>query len=55
VRSAFSFSLPWILARHEIPFLVVVVDPCTVFLVFVGIEEVADLSCSIYIHCSFVK
>ncbi|KAG2630864.1 hypothetical protein PVAP13_3KG554600 [Panicum virgatum] len=39
-------SLPWILARHEIPWLDVVVDPCAAFLVFlvtgllcVGIKE----------------
>ncbi|XP_062203337.1 cationic amino acid transporter 3, mitochondrial-like [Phragmites australis] len=39
-------SLPWILARHEIPCLDVVVDPCAAFLVFfvtgllcVGIKE----------------
>uniref|UniRef100_K3Z4R5 Cationic amino acid transporter C-terminal domain-containing protein n=1 Tax=Setaria italica TaxID=4555 RepID=K3Z4R5_SETIT len=41
-----SDSLPWILARHEIPWLDVVVDPCAAFLVFlvtgllcVGIKE----------------
>ncbi|CAL4897610.1 unnamed protein product [Urochloa decumbens] len=39
-------SLPWILARHEIPWLDVVIDPCAAFLVFlvtgllcVGIKE----------------
>ncbi|TVU48932.1 hypothetical protein EJB05_00218 [Eragrostis curvula] len=39
-------SLPWILARHELPWLDVVVDPCAAFLVFlvtgllcVGIKE----------------
>ncbi|CAN6352447.1 unnamed protein product [Urochloa humidicola] len=39
-------SLPWILARHEIPWFDVVVDPCAAFLVFlvtgllcVGIKE----------------
>jgi len=44
-------SLPWILARHEIPWLDVVVDPCAAFLVFlvtgllcVGIKEVATFS-----------
>jgi solute carrier family 7 (cationic amino acid transporter), member 1 len=43
-------SLPWILARHQIPWLDVVVDPCAAALVFVatvllcvGIKEVATL------------
>jgi hypothetical protein len=55
-------SLPWILARHEIPWLDVVLDPCASFLVFVvtgllclGIKEVAGFSCLIYIHCSVVR
>jgi hypothetical protein len=43
-------SLPWILARHELPWLDVVVDPCAAALVLlvtgllcVGIKDVADL------------
>jgi hypothetical protein len=43
-------SLPWILARHQIPWFDVVVDPCAAALVFVatvllcvGIKEVATL------------
>ena len=47
-------NLPWILARHEIPWLDVVVDPCAAFLVFVvtgllcvGIKEVATFSNSV--------
>lgn len=41
-------SLPWILARHELPWFDVVVDPCAAFLVLVvtallckGIKEVS--------------
>lgn len=46
-------SLPWILARHELPWIDVVVDPCAAFLVFVvtgllcvGIKEVSGFSSS---------
>ena len=55
-------SLPWILARHEIPWLDVVVDPCAAFLVFlvtgllcVGIKEVATFSDSARVITPFSK
>ncbi|KAL6622665.1 hypothetical protein ACP70R_032544 [Stipagrostis hirtigluma subsp. patula] len=44
-------SLPWILARHEIPWLDVVVDPCAAFLVFV----VTALLCVGIKESSFVQ
>jgi cationic amino acid transporter 1 len=44
-------SLPWILARHEIPRLDVVVDPCASFLVFV----VTGLLCVGIKESSFVQ
>ncbi|ONM02214.1 Cationic amino acid transporter 4 vacuolar [Zea mays] len=44
-------SLPWILARHEIPWLDVVVDPCASFLVFV----VTGLLCVGIKESSFVQ
>ncbi|KAL6643730.1 hypothetical protein ACP70R_018496 [Stipagrostis hirtigluma subsp. patula] len=44
-------SLPWILARHEIPGLDVVVDPCAAFLVFV----VTALLCVGIKESSFVQ
>ncbi|XP_025807266.1 cationic amino acid transporter 3, mitochondrial-like isoform X1 [Panicum hallii] len=55
-------SLPWILARHEIPWLDVVVDPCAAFLVFlvtgllcVGIKEVATFSDSARVITPFLR
>lgn len=43
-------SLPWILARHQLPWFGIIVDPCAAALVFVvtvllcvGIKEVATL------------
>ncbi|KAL6847173.1 hypothetical protein ACP4OV_023026 [Aristida adscensionis] len=44
-------SLPWILARHEIPWLDVVVDPCAAFLVFI----VTGLLCVGIKESSFVQ
>ncbi|GJN35558.1 hypothetical protein PR202_gb24346 [Eleusine coracana subsp. coracana] len=44
-------SLPWILARHELPWLDVVVDPCAAFLVFV----VTGLLCVGIKESSFVQ
>ncbi|KAG0521833.1 hypothetical protein BDA96_08G195300 [Sorghum bicolor] len=44
-------SLPWILARHQIPWLDVVVDPCAAFLVFV----VTGLLCVGIKESSFVQ
>jgi hypothetical protein len=43
-------SVPWILARHQLPWFDIIVDPCAAALVFVvtvllcvGIKEVATL------------